>query len=164
MRTFLTGLWLLALPLVAHALARGDAAPDIWGKRMDNGVELKLSQLRGKIVYVDFWATWCAPCRVSLPLLNQMRKDFAGRGFEVLGVDIDKDDKQARKVMQALGIEYPSIRVEESTYEWYDVSAMPSAYVVDRKGKVKNIYRGFHKDEFPSMRDYIEKLLQEDAK
>ncbi len=152
------------VPLSAHALARGDTAPDIWGKRMDDGVELKLSQLRGKVVYVDFWATWCAPCRVSLPLLNQMRKDFAAKGFEVLGVDVDKDEGEARKVIKALGLEYPMIRVEESTYEWYDITAMPSAYVIDRKGKVRNIHRGFHKGEFPSMRDDIEKLLQEDAK
>jgi thiol-disulfide isomerase/thioredoxin len=151
-------------PLVASALAKGDVAPDIWGQRMDGGGALKLSQLRGKVVYVDFWATWCAPCRVSLPLINGMRKDLAGRGFEVLGVNVDKDEKEARKFMQTLGLDYPVIRVDESTYEWYDITGMPATYVVDRKGKVRMIRQGFQKSEFPDTRAEIEKLLQEDKK
>ena len=164
MRRFLSTLLLSLLPLAASALAKGDTAPDIWGKRMDGGGTLKLSQLRGKVVYVDFWATWCAPCRVSLPLLNGMRKDLAGKGFEVLGVNVDKDEKEARKLMQSLGVEYPVIRVDEATYEWYDISAMPAAYVVDRKGKVRMIRQGFQRSEFPGTRAEIEKLLQEENK
>jgi thiol-disulfide isomerase/thioredoxin len=155
----------LLLPLAANALARGDAAPDIWGKRMDNGAELRLSQLRGKVVYIDFWATWCAPCRVSMPLIQRMRDDLAGKGFEVLGVNVDKEADTARKLMQELGVNYPVLRdVGESTYEWYDIRGMPAAYVVDRKGKVRAIHYGFQKGEFPHMRSEIEKLLQEDNK
>jgi thiol-disulfide isomerase/thioredoxin len=146
----------------AFALAVGDTAPDIWGKRMDNGAPMKLSELRGKVVYVDFWATWCAPCRYSLPMLNDLRREFGARGFEVLGVNIDQDEQAARKLVQKLGLEYPVLRdVGESTYEWYSISAMPAAYVVDRKGKVQVIRQGFQRKEFPDTRARIEKLLEE---
>lgn len=151
-------------PISAHALASGDTAPDIWGKRMDNGAQMKLSDLRGKVVVVDFWATWCAPCRYSLPLLNQMRKDFKDRGFEVLGVNVDQEASGAHKLMRELGVEYPVLRdVGETTYEWYDIRGMPAAYVVDRKGKVRMIRQGFQRSEFPGTRVEVEKLLQEDA-
>ena len=165
MPRILSTLLLLCLPFAANALARGDVAPDFWGKRMDGGGTLKLSQLRGKVVYVDFWATWCAPCRVSLPLLNGLRKDLASRGFEVLGVNVDKEEPVARKLMQTLGVEYPVVRdVGDSTYEWYDISQMPAAYVVDRKGKVRMVRQGFQQSEFPATRAEIEKLLQEEKK
>jgi thiol-disulfide isomerase/thioredoxin len=146
------------------ALVPGEVAPDIWGKRMDNGAALKLSQLRGKVVYVDFWASWCAPCRVSMPLLNDLHRELEKQGFMVLGVNVDKEAEPARQILRSSGAQYPVLReVGDSTYDWYDIRGMPAAYVVDRKGRVRIVHSGFHKSDWPALRAEVEKLVRGEA-
>ncbi len=126
---------------------------------------MKFSSLRGKVVYVDFWATWCAPCRVSLPLLNRLRNDLSAQGLEVVGINVDEDPAAARRVVQEAGVAYPMLRgTGDEIMLAYGVEAMPSAYLIDRSGKVRSVHPGFRESQFAGLRTEIEKLLREERK
>ena len=149
----------------AHALEPGQWAPDFTGTLVGSGAQLKLSSLRGKVVYVDFWAGWCAPCRISLPLLSQMREEFMSRGFEVVGVNRDNEVETAQRLMREAHIDYPVVMgVDEKVYGFYGIQQMPAGYVIGRDGKVRIVHQGFRESEFPALKADIEKMLLEKAK
>jgi thiol-disulfide isomerase/thioredoxin len=159
---------LLCLPLsfagVAAAVQVGQMAPNFKGASLGGGAPIELSSLRGKVVYLDFWASWCAPCRISLPLLNGMRVDLARQGFEVLGVNLDTDPSFAKKLMEAWGVQYPVVNgLDEKVYLEYGIKTMPMAYILDRKGQVRIVHQGFRKSDFPALRAQIEKLVREET-
>ena len=164
MRRLLLALLLLcALP--AQALEPGQWAPDFSGTPVGGGAPLRLSSLRGKVVYVDFWAGWCAPCRISLPLLSQMREDFAARGFEIIGVNRDSEVETAQRLMQEAHVHYPVLwRVDEKIYGFYGIQQIPAGYVIGRDGKVRIVHQGFRESEFGALRADVEKLLAEKTK
>jgi thiol-disulfide isomerase/thioredoxin len=165
MHRFLFLLLLLLMPGLASALKPGEAAPDFSGVKIADGSNLRLSALRGKVVYIDFWASWCAPCRVSLPLLDRMHSDLAGQGFEVLGINVDADAEVAKRVLAAAGVEYQNLRgVAESTLQAYGIEKMPAAFLLDRQGRVHSVHQGFRPSEFPALRAGIEKLVEEKSK
>lgn len=155
--------WLTVSP--ADAVAPGERAPEITGTSMDGGKPLKLSKLRGKIVYLDFWATWCAPCRALLPELAKMRSELAPKGFEVLGINLDTEPELAAKLLRDAGARYPNLReVDEDMLRAYAMKGMPAAYIIDRKGVVRAVHEGFRVSQFTAMRAEVEKLLGEKNK
>ena len=100
----------LCLPLLAQSapVSVGQQAPAIDLPLLPAGPEnIQLADLRGKVVYVDFWASWCGPCRVSFPLLEKIRTELGPRGFEVLAVNVDEFEEDARKFLLELPVSYP---------------------------------------------------------
>jgi cytochrome c biogenesis protein CcmG, thiol:disulfide interchange protein DsbE len=151
---------LLLFCSTAHAIKPGELAPDIAGVAMADGRPVKLSDLRGKVVYLDFWASWCVPCKLSLPRLQQMREELAPLGFEVLGVNLDHDEANARAALAAGATHYPMIRgVDPKVVERYEIIKMPGAYLVDREGVVRYSYQGFSETGFAAVRPIVEKLV-----
>lgn len=144
----------------AAAYDTSDKASVFSGTNLQDGKPLKLSKLRGRVVYVDFWASWCAPCRQSMPLLEQMSKDLGPQGLTIVGVNVDEDEAEARRTMQAAGITYPVLH-DPSVANDYEVQDMPSAYLVDRQGRVRAVHRGFRSSQWAGRRAEIEKLLKE---
>jgi peroxiredoxin len=162
-RLLLLAMLVCALP--AHALEPGQWAPDFSGNTVEGNVPFKLSSLRGKVVYLDFWAGWCAPCRISLPLLSQMREDLAGRGFEIVGINRDSEVETAQRLMRDAHVHYPVLfGVDEKIYGFYGIQQMPAAYVIGRDGRVRIVHQGFRESEFSALRADIEKLLAEKTK
>ena len=146
----------------AQAVQEGHPAPPLFGTSLERGTPLDLTQFRGQVVYVDFWATWCGPCRVSLPMLAGLRNELAAKGFEVLGVNLDRDRASALRYMQDAGVGYPVVAgVPETTLKAFDLGGMPVAYLVDRQGRVRSVHTGFRASEFPALRKQIEGLLEE---
>ena len=139
-------LWaaLLLLPATAQAAAqRGSAAPAIEVPKLGGGV-LRLADLRGKVVLVDFWASWCEPCQRELPALATLQREFGSRGLQVITINIDQQEKNAATQAQRLGVTLPvGLDPKGDLAAAYDLPKMPTSYVLDREGVVRFIHEGF---------------------
>jgi len=119
-------------------LEPGAVAPDFTTEDLA-GKPVKLSDYKGKVVVLDFWATWCAPCRKSMPELQTLHERFAAQGLTVLGISIDeKADAKVRRFVTAQRFTYP-IAIDEAkdpAWQAYRVKSVPAAFLIDRAGRV----------------------------
>ncbi len=140
-----------ALPLMlalamgtAHAAVKPQqAAPDFTLKRAEGG-NLRLAEQRGQVVLINFWASWCGPCRVEMPHLNKLHDKYKAGGFIVLGVNIDDDPRHGAATAARWGLRFPVLLDAEKTVtRTYDLGAMPSTVLVDRDGRIRYLHRGY---------------------
>lgn len=153
---------LLAAPASQAAMPKiGTAAPD-FALKSSSGKNLKLSEHRGEVVMVNFWATWCGPCRQELPLLNRLHEQYRKAGFTLLGVNIDDRPDVAQTMAKKLGITFPVLfDTEKRVSRLYDVNAMPSTVLIDRDGKVRYIHLGYRAGYETSYESQIRELLKQ---
>ncbi len=138
-----TSLMLLATHGAIAAIALESKAPD-FTLHTTAGSNLRLQEQRGKVVMINFWATWCGPCQQELPKLNQLYVKYQAAGFELLGVNVDDDVKHATDVATRLGLKFPVLLdTDKSLSKLYDLSTMPSTLIIDRDGKVHYIHKGY---------------------
>ncbi len=126
------------------------------------GQTLDLASLQGKIVLVDFWASWCEPCAISMPFLQNMAKKYKGK-VEVVGINVDADTKDADgflKKYPAPNIKFLSDAKSEFVKK-VGVSAMPSSFILDKRGTVKVVHQGFRSGDEESLEAEIKKLMKE---
>jgi len=141
----------------SSAIAPATPAPDFTLHAM-GGPNLRLKEQRGRVVMVNFWATWCAPCRQEMPHLNRLYEKYRGAGFVLLGVNVDDDTSKAAEVAAKLGVTFPVLLdTEKSVSKLYDVSTMPSTMIIDRDGKVRYVHRGY----LAGYEDNYEKQIRE---
>jgi len=118
-------------------------ASDFTLKTLD-GQEITLSRLKGKVVLLDFWATWCGPCRESIPHLIQLYKNYRENGLELIGMDVDKGDVETvRKFVKSMDIPYPIIVAPEDVVRSYRVNGIPTTILIDKEGNVRERIAGF---------------------
>lgn len=147
----------------ALALQIGDAAPEFSRPRISDNALVALSDYRGKVVYVDFWAAWCEPCRQSMPALNGLRNSFREDGFEVLAVNLDLNRDWAERFLRQHPVDYPVVLDPEGEVPVkYGVEKMPSGFFVDRKGRIREIHQGFQPGNVARIKYVIETLLKEE--
>jgi thiol-disulfide isomerase/thioredoxin len=120
--------------------AESTPAPDFTLEQLDGG-ELTLSSLRGRPVVVDFWATWCAPCKKSIPVLVEFQKKYAGR-VQVLGVSVDWEREAVRPFADEHGMNYPVLYGDESLALEYGAPGFPALFVVDPSGNIHEAHVG----------------------
>jgi cytochrome c biogenesis protein CcmG/thiol:disulfide interchange protein DsbE len=135
------------------------AAPDFALKDAD-GKLVHLSDYRGKVVLLDFWATWCSPCRLEIPWFMEIQRKNKDKGFEVLGVAMDDEGWEAVKpFLQELSVNYRIVMGNDATAQAYGgVDALPTTFLIDRDGKIAAIHVGLaSKKDFE---DGVEELLQ----
>ncbi len=120
-------------------------APDFTVKTLD-GREISLSQLKGKVVLLDFWATWCGPCRESIPHLIQLYKSYRENGFELVGMNLDKkgDEEDVRRFIKAMDIPYPVVVAPEDVARNYRVTGIPATFLIDKQGRIRERIAGFN--------------------
>lgn len=144
------------------AAGDGPAAPAFSGRPLGGGDVLQLEEFRGKVVYLDFWASWCGPCRQSLPWMERLRRDLRPLGLEVIAVNVDEDPAEARRFLKRYPVSFPVIGDARGAIATrYDVRDMPSSYLIDRKGVVRHVHRGFNRDDTAGLRARVEALLAE---
>ena len=141
MRHLLAAALLFAAACKPSAPAEGPASA-LSGPKLGGG-EASLAALKGKVVLVDFWATWCDPCREEIPELARLQNKLAGKGFTVLGVSMDEDLKGVAPFAKKMGINYPVILLgtERAPKGWV-VPGLPTAYLVGRDGVPLKRYFG----------------------
>jgi peroxiredoxin len=126
----------------ASKVARvGQIAPD-FTEMTDRGSTLRLSSLRGKAVYLNFFATWCPPCNDEAPGINSLQKQYAGRGLQVVGVDELESKKKAQSFVRKFGLLYPAVVDDGTLQSQYEVNGLPVHVFIDRGGVVKKIVVG----------------------
>ncbi len=134
-------------------------APDFELQTPD-GKKLKLSSLKGKVVIVDFWATWCPPCRKGIPDLIELKKKYGKNGFEVVGISVDSPQTKGDVVpfIKDYGINYPVVYANEAvTINYGGIQSIPTAFVIDKQGKIVASYVGLRGKEV--YEEQIKKLL-----
>jgi thiol-disulfide isomerase/thioredoxin len=161
-RMLAMGLLAAALaPAAARAVAPGSLVPEVAAPRLAGpGHRLDLKDLRGSVVYVDFWASWCVPCRQSMPSLEALYRKYRGRGFRVVGVNKDVARADALRFLKRIEVSFPLVADgDDAVAQAFDVRAMPSGYLVDRKGIVRFVHRGFTAETAAELPAEIESLL-----
>jgi peroxiredoxin len=127
----------------AQAVEANTPAPDFTLHAMA-GPNTRLQELRGKVVMVNFWATWCGPCRQEMPHLNRLHEKYSRSGFVLLGVNVDDDPRNAAAVAAKLGIQFPVLLdTDKKISDKYELQTMPSTFLIDRDGKVRYVHRGY---------------------
>jgi cytochrome c biogenesis protein CcmG/thiol:disulfide interchange protein DsbE len=137
------------------------AAPDFTLKDLA-GRNISLSDYKGKVVLLEFWATWCPPCKASVPALIELKKKYEQKGFIVIGVSIDSDSDSSEKVRQfsaSYNINYPVLLADETTSKIYNVMSIPTGFLIGKDGKIADIYRGYSEDFDKRVSAQIENLL-----
>ena len=139
----------------------GQTAPDFVLKSA-TGENLRLSEYRGDVVMINFWATWCGPCRQEMPLLDELYGRYQRVGFNLLGVNIDDDSRRAMAMVNELGIKFPVLFDEDKKVsKLYEVEAMPLTLLLDREGTVRHIHHGYQPGYEQKYLDEIRSLLRE---
>src|SRR5688572_18917173 len=127
------------------------------------GKAIDLSQFKGQVVMINFWATWCGPCRQEMPLLEQIHKKYKPMGFTMLGVNVEPDPKAADAWLSKNGpVSFPiAYDTESKVSKLYKVAGMPSTVIVDRKGNMRVVHRGYKPGDENTYLTHIRSLVKE---
>ena len=135
-------------------------APNFKLEGQQNAIEL--SQYRGQIVYVDFWASWCQPCRKSFTWMNKMQNLYGNEGFKVIAINLDESRAKANTFLKQIPANFDvAFDPEGNTAEAYRVKAMPSSYLIDKNGKVVHANLGFRGNDEDTLELKIRNLIRQ---
>ena len=163
-RSILIAFFILAVfgGQTAVAVETGAAMPECKLTSLADNQNAELSQFKGKVVYVDFWASWCGPCAKSFPFMNELHRQLNDRGFQIVGVNLDENPADAKEFLAKYPAEFTVLAdasEEKRCAKDFNVQAMPSSYLIDREGKVHHVHLGFKPGEAQDVRVMVEKLL-----
>jgi len=145
----------------AEAAAVAGPAPDFTLKSL-GGKNLKLSEMAGNVVLINFWASWCGPCREEMPLLNALHNKYQPLGFTVLGVNVEEQSDMARGFLKDFPVDFPILLDNKNQVsKLYQVVAMPTTVVVDRDGKMRFLHKGYKSGDEKKYRDMVKQLIRE---
>lgn len=157
----LTGLAVLLSAGIANADVDAGPAPDFTLKS-HSGDNLRLSEFRGEVVMINFWASWCGPCRQEMPLLDELYTQYQPLGFTILGVNVEEDSTKAKKLLKDIPVSFPVLFDNESEVsKLYKVVAMPSTVLVDRDGNVRYLHQGYKPGYEEHYQEQVRTLIRE---
>ncbi len=146
---------------LAKAVGDGTVAPEIALKDL-SGHDVKLADLKGKVVPVDFWASWCGPCREELPVLDGLYKKYKDKGLVIIGVGLDHDSDRLAKFLRALPVSFPVVHDPQGAVaNKYEPPKMPSSYLIDKRGLIRHVHAGFKASDKAQFDKELSALLSE---
>ena len=159
MKTFLQSI-ILSCVLISGITTAASKAPEL-NLSDTNGKMVQLANYQGKVVYLDFWATWCVPCRKSFPWMNDMLSQYQSQGLEIIAVSLDEKRKMVENFLKKFPANFTiALDPEGKTADLYKVRGMPSSYIIDRQGNIVETHMGFRKKD----KEKLELLLKEALK
>jgi len=155
--------------LIALLLAMPAAASNSTGPAPDfqlparGGKQLSLGQYKGQVVMINFWATWCGPCRQEMPLLEGIYRKYKPMGFTMIGVNVEPDSKAAEQwLAKQSPVSFPvAFDTDSKVSKLYKVNGMPNSVIIDRKGNVRLLHRGYKPGDENTYLDQIRALVRE---
>jgi cytochrome c biogenesis protein CcmG/thiol:disulfide interchange protein DsbE len=149
-------------PGLARAVAAGDAAPELSAQA--DGAPVRLADHRGRIVYLDFWASWCAPCRLSFPWMNAMQARHGAQGLQVIAVNLDAKPEAARRFLAETQAAFAvAFDPAGDTARRYAIRAMPTSLLIDADGRVLATHAGFRDTDRMPLEAMLKKALDDRA-
>jgi cytochrome c biogenesis protein CcmG/thiol:disulfide interchange protein DsbE len=153
--------WAFFLPHCAKKEKDATGAPDFTLKTLDDK-EITLSKLKGKVVLLDFWATWCGPCRESVPHLVQLYKTYQKNGLELIGMNMDRGNIDAvRRFVKSMDIPYPITVTPDDVERNYGITGLPTTILIDKEGKIRQRFIGFTNEMAKQMTALVTELTSE---
>ena len=159
---------LFILPIVLFLLVPVVYADNIKGPAPDftlksrSGENIKLSELRGEVVMINFWASWCAPCRQEMPLLEVLYKKYSDLGFTLLAVNVEEDSSKGDDLLRDIPVTFPVLYDNTNKVtKLYKVVAMPSTIIIDRDGKMRYLHRGYLPGYEEEYKKQVSELIRE---
>lgn len=163
MKTILALLLFLSVPAYAKKLKPGDNFPLLQISRLKPLSGSKnFAALSGKVVLVDFWASWCGPCKEALPNYDKLYKKFGKNGFVVIGVNVDDEISDGEEFLKEHGVSFNHVFDEgKKIVAEVGVESMPTSFLVDKNGKIKRVHSGFREGDEVKLEEEIKVLLNE---
>jgi peroxiredoxin len=156
-----TGFAGLLVAAAVNADINSGPAPD-FALKSHGGENLRLSEFRGEVVMINFWASWCGPCRQEMPLLDELYTQYQPLGFTILGVNVEEDPSKARQLLKDSPVNFPILYDDKSEVsKLYKVVAMPSTVLVDRDGNVRYLHQGYKPGYEESYQQQVRALIRE---
>jgi thiol-disulfide isomerase/thioredoxin len=154
------GVW--AMSPAALAAVAGDPAPACAASTLDDARTIRVADYKGKVVYLDFWASWCPPCRESFPFMNELQRELGEKGLQIMAVSVDKVSADAQRFLAS----YPPQFTVALDTKWTCASAyllpgMPTSFVIDKRGIIRAVHIGFRDKDKVEIRRQILELLDE---
>ncbi|MFT4824351.1 MAG: thiol-disulfide isomerase/thioredoxin [Halioglobus sp.] len=135
-------LLIAATPMSFAAVSSGPAGN--FTLKTTDGQNIKLSEYRGQVVLINFWASWCGPCRQEMPHLDAIHKKYEPLGFTVFGVNVEQNREMAEKILRDIPVTFPVLFDDDNTVsKLYDVDAMPVTVLVGRSGAIRFMHKGY---------------------
>lgn len=161
-RELFVAIWALLLLTVSTVNGSDTGPAPDFTLPTSTGEQVTLSDLEGQVVMINFWASWCGPCREEMPLLEQIHQRYERLGFTLLGVNVEEDTRTAEKWLKDRPVSFPILfDPENGVSKLYDVAAMPSTVIVDRKGNVRYLHHGYQPGYENDYQDQIRSLVRE---
>ncbi len=127
----------------------------------NNGAKINLSDYKGQVVYLDFWASWCGPCKQSFPAMNDFQKKYGAQGFKVIAVNVDENKQDAVNFLKTTPAQFTVVYdSNQQVIKQYNVKSMPSSFLIDKQGNILETHQGFKLEEVAELDAKIQKALK----
>lgn len=157
---FISALVLMTAPVMVASTESIRLAPNFEVQSLSGGDIVSLDHFQGKVVYVDFWASWCGPCLKSFPFMEELHRRHSDQGLVIVAINMDQNPQDAMKFLADHPVTFLIGQdIEGTVAEQYGVTAMPSSFVVDRDGLIKYVHYGFKSSDKEKIAALISKLL-----
>jgi thiol-disulfide isomerase/thioredoxin len=136
-------------------------APDFSLKELSSDAVHQLKDYRGRVVYLDFWASWCGPCRQSLPALDKLQQEYSPQDFVVLAINLDEQNEDALAFLEQYPVSYTVLTEKTGkTQRAYELVGLPSSVLIDQRGEIIGMFQGFHPDHIRRIKKALSYLLE----